>query len=208
MRNLKGQFVKGYPSLKGMLGKKHSIITKLKMSKSQTGKKRPLRTEEWKIKQSISRKGQRNSIKTEFKKGFIPWNKGGHHSQISNEKNRLSHLGKFSSLKGKPNFSIKGEKNPNWNGGISSENQKIRGSIEYKLWEDSVLSRDNYKCQKCGDVRISKLVAHHILNFATYIDLRFAIDNGITFCRECHKEFHNKYGRKNNTKEQLKEFLT
>jgi hypothetical protein len=33
-------------------------------------------------------------MKTRFKKGLIPWNKGGHHSEKSNEKNRQSHLGK------------------------------------------------------------------------------------------------------------------
>ena len=95
----------------------------------------------------------------------------------------------------------------NWQGGITPINQKIRGSLEYKLWEDSVKSIDNWRCQKCGELRISKLVAHHIFNFAKYIELRFALNNGITFCRDCHKEFHKKYGIKNNTREQVEEFI-
>ncbi len=102
---------------------------------------------------------------------------------------------------------FKGERSYRWKGGISPINNQIRGSLEYKLWSDSVWNRDNNCCQKCGENRISKLVAHHILNFSKYIELRFAIDNGITFCRDCHKKFHNQYGRKNNTKEQLTEFL-
>ena len=36
---------------------------------------------------------------------------------------------------------------------------------------------------------------------------RFAIDNGITLLEEVHKEFHKIYDKKNNTREQLKEFL-
>lgn len=99
-----------------------------------------------------------------------------------------------------------GEKNQAWKGGITPENQRIRGSIEFSLWRESVFARDNWTCQKCK-VRGGKLVAHHIQNFAQYPELRFAIDNGITLCNECHKEFHKKFGFRSNTKEQLAEFL-
>jgi hypothetical protein len=108
----------------------------------------------------------------------------------------------------KKKLGLKREKNPNWKGGITPINQKIRGSLEYKLWQDSVKNKDGNFCQKCGENRVSKIMAHHILNFSKYIELRFAIDNGITFCRNCHKEFHKKHGFRNNTREQLKEFLT
>lgn len=101
-----------------------------------------------------------------------------------------------------------GSYSPNWKGGITPINNKIRGSLEYKLWQDSIFNRDGNSCQKCGELRISKLVAHHILNFSKYIELRFAIDNGITFCRSCHKIFHKKYGVKNNTSIQVNQFLT
>ena len=103
---------------------------------------------------------------------------------------------------------LKGNKHPNWKGKgcITPENERIRKNVEYRLWRESVFARDNWICQKC-EQRGEKLHAHHIFNFATYLDLRLAIDNGITFCRECHREFHKKYGIKNNTKEQLEEFL-
>jgi len=94
----------------------------------------------------------------------------------------------------------------NSKGGITPINQKIRQSIEFRLWRESVFARDNWTCQKYL-VRGGKLHSHHIQNFSQYPELRFAIDNGITLSEKAHKEFHKKYGKQNNTKEQLKEFL-
>ena len=112
--------------------------------------------------------------------------------------------------KGKPILKLRGrwlkEKNPNWKGGITPKNKKIRSDVHSSLWRGAVFARDNWTCQKCKE-RGGELNPHHILNFSQYLELRFAIDNGITFCKECHKSFHKKYGRQNNTKEQLKEFI-
>ncbi len=99
------------------------------------------------------------------------------------------------------------EESWNWKGGVTPIHNKIRASFEYKLWQDSVLNRDGNKCKKCGENRTYKLVAHHILNFSSYVELRFAIDNGITFCKECHNLFHRIYKKRNNTREQVIEFL-
>ncbi len=93
-----------------------------------------------------------------------------------------------------------------WKGGINPINLTIRKSLEIRLWRKAVFERDNYTCQKYGIVG-GKLVVHHILNFAEYPELRFAIDNGITLSKKAHNEFHKKYGKKNNTREQLTSFL-
>ena len=100
----------------------------------------------------------------------------------------------------------KGKKNWNWKGGITPENQKIRMSIEFRLWREAVFARDNWTCQKYK-IRGEKLHAHHIQNFSEYPDLRFAIDNGITLSKKAHREFHKIYGNRNNTREQLVEGL-
>ncbi len=99
-----------------------------------------------------------------------------------------------------------GAKNPNWKGGITDENKKIRNGIEIRLWRGAVFARDNWACQKCN-IRGGKLHSHHINNFAQYPELRVALDNGITFCRICHKKFHKEYGIKNNNREQIINFL-
>lgn len=100
----------------------------------------------------------------------------------------------------------RGELSVNWKGGITPENRKIRASIEYKLWRKVVYERDNFTCQKTGQ-KGGELVVHHINNFADFPELRLAIDNGITLFKKAHQKFHKIYGNKNNTKEQLNEFL-
>lgn len=97
-----------------------------------------------------------------------------------------------------------------------SENSLARISCDYSAWRNSVFKRDNYTCQVCG--RRSKpgepvrLNAHHIENFSSNEDLRYDIKNGITFCDRCHStkfedSFHSIYGTRNNTHEQLEEYI-
>jgi hypothetical protein len=95
-----------------------------------------------------------------FKKDDIVWNKG---------------------LKG----FMAGEKNSNWKGGKTPFNMKIRHSTEMKLWREAVFKRDNWTCVKCLQ-RGGYLHADHIKPFAIYPELRFAIDNGQTLCKDCH----------------------
>jgi len=101
---------------------------------------------------------------------------------------------------------IRGADNHLWRGGITPENYKIRMSLEMKLWKKACLERDNFTCQKTGE-RGGRLIIHHINNFADFPELRTTINNGITLSEKTHKNFHKKYGVKNNTLEQLKEFL-
>jgi hypothetical protein len=100
----------------------------------------------------------------------------------------------------------KGNKHWNWQGGKTSKKREIRNSFEYKLWRESVFKRDNFTCQNCTQ-NGGKLCSHHINNFAEFPELRFAIDNGITLCENCHKKFHLEYSWKHNTREQLLKFL-
>lgn len=145
---------------------------------------------------------------SEIHKGQVSPMKGKHH--LKDTKERISKR-----LRGRrlPEITRKkigevetGERHWNWKGGITPMNLKIRNSLESKEWRNSVFARDDWTCQKCGKRGI-ELRAHHILSFFQHAELKFAINNGITLCRNCHSKFHKIYGRKANTKKELKEFL-
>lgn len=82
----------------------------------------------------------------------------------------------------------------------------LRTGTENRQWRESVFARDNWTCQYCKAKGVI-LHAHHIRNFSTAEDVRFSTDNGITLCKKHHCDFHKKYGIKNNTLEQLTEYL-
>ncbi|MFA7101508.1 MAG: HNH endonuclease [Bacilli bacterium] len=99
----------------------------------------------------------------------------------------------------------------NWQGGLSLERDKISQTKEYQQWRMSIFQRDYFICQ-CCESKSNKLNAHHIQNFSNFPDLRLDINNGITLCEDCHSinkkgSFHNIYGTKNNTREQLEEYI-
>lgn len=189
MRDELGRFIKGYPYNKG---RRLSDETKKKIS--------------------ITRKT----------KGFITW-LGRKHTELS--KKKMSDIAKLKGLPYPQRMGIKGflgkkhteewkkqaglrqvgEKNSQWQGGITPINYKIRNSEEYKLWREAVFKRDNYTCIWCGQVR-GGIEADHIKPFSLFPELRFAIDNGRTLCIECHKKTDT-YGWKiKNLKRELDKF--
>lgn len=87
----------------------------------------------------------------------------------------------------------KGEQHYNWKGGITSENEKLRKSDQYKKWQQAIYQRDFYQCQICGSK--IKINAHHIYAWQYFPELRFSLDNGITLCEKCHHKIHSKYGK-------------
>ena len=127
------------------------------------------------------------------KKGIVPkninmiagWNRG---MKLSKEWRRKLSEAKLRNpvryWKGKHTTS--GKNHYNWKGGKTSEREKLRKSLEYKLWRTAVFERDNYTCIWCGE-RGGRLNADHIKPWCDYPELRFAIDNGRTLCEDCHK---------------------
>lgn len=86
---------------------------------------------------------------------------------------------------GKPRPYMRGENNPNWNGGGLRQKRRLEmGRVEYLLWRSSVFKRDEYKCVICCSQK--RITAHHIKPWSTCNELRFDQANGITICWPCH----------------------
>jgi hypothetical protein len=85
-----------------------------------------------------------------------------------------------------------GARSPLWRGGVSSPEKLARAHGAH--WRRQVLARDQNRCQwpHCGATESTgkrkALHAHHIKSFKEYPELRYDVDNGITYCRAHHDE--------------------
>ncbi|MFA5460078.1 MAG: HNH endonuclease, partial [Candidatus Paceibacterota bacterium] len=149
------------PSRKGM---KATLKTKLKISKSRKGKKRPPLSKEWKqkISETLKYKYKIGEIKTVITKEQI-------------EKSRTTHIKRYK------NYIYK-----------TKEKKRLRKGVKWKRWREAVFKRDNYTCQSCK-IKGGILEPHHIKSWAKYPKLRFKVNNGLTLCHNCHKLTKN-YG--------------
>ena len=121
---------------------------------------------------------------------FIPNNKG--IVRTAKNKKKISDTLKKKGIKPPrpPRESLcRGERHRWWKGGITPINEAVRKSLEYKLWRKAVFTRDHFTCVWCGK-KDKTIQADHIQEFAIHPELRFAIDNGRTLCKECHFKRH------------------
>lgn len=103
---------------------------------------------------------------------------------------------------------IRGKAHYSYNHNISDEErERNRDYPEYNDFKRDVYERDNYTCVCCGDNKGGNLNAHHLNSYNFDKEHRTDINNGVTLCKKCHKEFHDLYGYGNNTKAQFREFL-
>ena len=100
-----------------------------------------------------------------------------------------------------------GNKAPNWKGGVHPLIGSIRTSLPYRQWRSDVFTRDKFTCQDCGDNTGGNLNAHHIKFFIDIIkqynlstleqafqcEELWNINNGVTLCKNCHKNIHKKH---------------
>lgn len=180
-----------------LLGKHRSEETRKKLSLAMQKRKKEF--------------GYFNSPKTRRK--ISEALKGRHLSEKTKRKMSGTRTGKKLSKAHRRSISRghRGENSNLWKGGVTPENKRIRRNIESRLWREAIFVRDNWTCQKClktnGNGKTVYLHPHHIQNFAEYPEVRFVIDNGMTFCKECHLEFHEIYGKRNNNREQIEKFI-
>lgn len=105
-----------------------------------------------------------------------------------------------------PMYGAVGANNPNYKHSKSEEErERDRTKPEYVKTRTVCFQRDNYTCKitgKQGDIR-----HHHLDSYNWCEERRYDLNNVVTILHELHEEFHNKYGRGNNTRDQFIEFL-
>lgn len=154
-------------------------------------------------------------MKTTFKKGQIPWNKGLRKTQVAwnkGIKGKESHsFGIKFTPERKKNIStgLTGIKrpyttlrnltnNPSKQGSQShhwitdrTQLKRYTGSQErrspaYYFWRQQVWGRDDFRCKIASHDCNGRIEAHHILSWRDYPELRYNSNNGITLCHAHH----------------------
>jgi hypothetical protein len=74
-------------------------------------------------------------------------------------------------------------------------------------WRKAVYQRDHYVCMVCGEKSGGNLTAHHKESWNKNKELRFSVENGVTCCWPCHKQFHGIFGYGDNTADEWSMFL-
>ena len=103
-----------------------------------------------------------------------------------------------------------GADNPRHNPNLTEEerlkNRYRMSDGDFRTWANLIKDRDNYTCQICGKSPSGNLNAHHLNGWNAFPEQRFDLNNGVTLCTDCHKEFHSQYGYGDNTREQFDEY--
>jgi 5-methylcytosine-specific restriction endonuclease McrA len=171
--------------------RERSPAVRVHMIAMNAAKKGSTLTEEHKRKIGLAGIGRIKSPETRAKIGAI------HKGKIVSPESRL----KMSiAKKGKPS-PLRGDKNPNWRGGITALHTQIRRLDEYKYWRTAVYERDDYTCRVCLG-RGGRLEADHCNKPFSIILAENGIkttgdaiacnelwdtDNGQTLCYGCHR---------------------
>jgi hypothetical protein len=155
------------------------------------------RTEEVKKKISLINKGKPASGGS-FKKGHIVTkemrnkisssHKGKKQTEEHKRKISLGNIGKVRTEEWKE----KHRKERHWKWIEDRTQLKTYGDSEerrspiYKNWSKKVKDRDGWKCVINNKDCQGKVIAHHILSFTTFPELRYELKNGITLCQHHH----------------------
>ena len=135
-----------------------------------------------------------NTGRTWFQKGMVPLNRG---LSIPNPEhaNKIQHAWKRGVYANRPRHSFETRKKisatqqgmtvDKWGGFSTSRIHLLRKTPEYIAWRKAVFGRDNFTCQCCGAKGVY-IEAHHIKSFTYFPELRHDVDNGITYCLQCH----------------------
>lgn len=139
-------------------------------------------SEEWRKKLGESKKGNKYCL------GYIPSEE--HKRKISEAKK-----GKPSPLKGKPSINTRGEKSPNWKGGIAFQGYPFNWTETLRL---AIRQRDNFTCQICKITEEESIKKYNRVLSVNHVDFNknnCNPDNLNTLCYRCNSiiNFNREY---------------
>lgn len=152
----------------------------------------------------------RAKIVAEKTKGRIAWNRGIPLKEETKLKLRECNLGKPSPTKGKVlsletkiklSCSNRDLTVAQFDHFTTPINESDRVKIKKSDLRNKCFQYADFSCDVCL-IKGGKLNAHHLYSFSAFPQLRFEVTNLVCLCLSCHQEFHNRFGTKNNTKEQ------
>ncbi len=134
-------------------------------------------SEDPRVKATQWKKGENPSPKTQFQKGYAPWNKG--------KTGTLRHTEEFKQYMSEI---LSGSKSVHWieDRNTLKKNREKAYDYAYKDWMKQVKNRDEWKCKISDENCEGSLESHHILNWIDFPELRYQINNGITLCHAHH----------------------
>ena len=115
---------------------------------------------------------------------------------------------------------MSGENSYNWKFGATGVSMGLRNITKYTQWREDVFRRDGYVCKICE--RDKYIVAHHIHAFSDILkennittvdegrdcEALWNINNGVTFCTDCHRDIHSLLGNKEIQEEAMRNTFT
>jgi hypothetical protein len=100
-----------------------------------------------------------------------------------------------------------GPKHPAWNHNLTEEERKLRKNQKFILkgLSRSCFERDRFQCVICDSNK--NIHAHHLNSWKHFSGDRFEVNNLITLCNLCHKQYHKLVKLKDATKENFNIYL-
>ena len=88
---------------------------------------------------------------------------------------------------GMPRLDLRGKNHWNWRDDRDSlKKENRRNDPAYVAWAREVKVRDGFICRINNEDCSGSVVAHHILSWSKFPELRYKINNGITLCHAHH----------------------
>jgi len=100
-----------------------------------------------------------------------------------------------------------GPKHHAWNHNLTEEQRSLRQHQKFMLKRTSrsCFERDRFKCIICDSNK--KIHAHHLNSWKYFPEDRISVDNLMTLCDSCHKQYHKSVKLKEVTKENFNIYL-